>query len=83
MPDGEGRIEPLKPGESPEQDINGILAWTESDWWQDSRMFGVIAHVPDALRGWVHVIVGIATAVDPVTSELMALRGAFVTGCQY
>lgn len=83
MSEEPARVTPIAPGEAPEDDINKILAWTEFDWWQDSRMFGVIAHVPEALRGWVHVIAGIATAVDAVTTELMALRGAFVTGCQY
>ena len=78
-----GRIRPIAPGEAAEDDINNILADTEAGWWQDSRMFGVIAHVPEALRGWVHLITGTAMAVDPVTWELMALRGAFATGCHY
>jgi len=77
------RLRPVAPGESPEPDINDILASTRSGWWQDPRMFGVIAHVPEALRGWMHLILGTATAVDPVTWELMALRGAYVTGCHY
>lgn len=77
------RIEPLAPGESPEEDVNDILQATEQGWWRDSRMFGVIAHVPEALRGWIHLITGTATMVDPVIWELMALRGAFATGCHY
>ncbi len=77
------RIRPIAPGEAPEHDINSILRDTEAGWWRDSRMFGVIAHVPEALRGWVHLITGTATVVDPVMWELMALRGASVTGCHY
>ena len=46
-------------------------------------MMGVIAHIPDALRGWMHAIIGTASVVPPVTMELMALRGAFKTGCEY
>ncbi|MBI5119118.1 hypothetical protein HZA56_21850 [Candidatus Poribacteria bacterium] len=79
----EERIRPVAPGEASDEDINAILRDTQVGWWRDSRMFGVIAHVPEALRGWVHLITGTATAVDPVTWELMALRGAFVTGCHY
>lgn len=77
------RLRPMAPGEAADQDINEILESTKSGWWQDPRMFGVIAHVPEALRGWMHVILGVATVVDPVIWELMALRGAFVTGCHY
>lgn len=77
------RIRPVAPGESPEQDINEILQSTVDGWWEDPRMWGVIAHLPEALRGWMHAIIGGATVVHPVTWELMALRGAFRTGCQY
>jgi len=79
----DSRLEPIAPGEAADDDINEILESTADGWWQDSRMFGVIAHVPEALRGWMHVILGTATVVDPVTWELMALRGAFTTGCHY
>lgn len=83
MADKKPRIAPIAPGEASESDINNILQDTERGWWQDSRMFGVIAHAPEALRGWVHLITGTAMVVDPVTWELMALRGAFATGCHY
>jgi hypothetical protein len=83
MSDNELRIRPVAPGESSDEDINELLRQTELGWWQDSRMFGVIAHVPEALRAWVQLIAGTATVLDPVIWELMALRGAFVTGCHY
>lgn len=83
MSDADPRLRPIEPGEAEEGDINEILASTRDGWWQDPRMFGVIAHVPEALRGWMHLILGTATVVDPVTWELMALRGAFRTGCYY
>lgn len=50
----EARIKPVAPGEASDNDINEILRQFESGWWQDSRMWGVIAHVPEALRGWMH-----------------------------
>ena len=83
MPEGAPRIRPVAPGEATDRDINMILHQTEAGWWQDSRMWGVIAHVPEALRGWMHLIMGTGPIVGPVTWELMALRGAFVTGCHY
>ncbi len=78
-----GRIQPIAPGGADDRDINEILESTRTGWWGDPRMFGVIAQVPEALRGWMHLILGTATVVDPVTWELMALRGAFQTGCHY
>ena len=83
MSNNEPRIRPLAPGESRDEDINELLRQTELGWWQDSRMFGIIAHIPEALRAWVQLIAGTATVLDPVIWELMALRGAFVTGCHY
>ena len=83
MSDGFERVRPVAPGEAEEADINEILNSTQEGWWRDPRMFGVIAHVPEALRGWMHLILGTATVVDPVTWELMALRGAYRTGCHY
>ncbi len=77
------RIDPVAPGEAAEQDINDILQSTVDGWWEDSRMMGVIAHIPEALRGWMLSIMGSASVVSPVTMELMALRGAFKTGCEY
>lgn len=77
------RIEPVAPGESPDEEINQILQSTVDGWWEDPRMWGVIAHVPEMLRGWMHSIIGTASLVSPVTWELMALRGAFRTGCEY
>lgn len=83
MSEAEPRIRPVVPGEAPDENVNEILRQFESGWWHDSGMSGVIAHVPEALRGWMHLILGTGPAVDPVTWELMALRGAFVTGCHY
>ncbi len=77
------RIEPISPGQSPDPEINQILQSTVDGWWEDPRMWGVIAHVPEMLRGWMHSILGAASVVNPVTWELMALRGAFRTGCEY
>ena len=77
------RVDPVAPGESADSDVNDILQSTAEGWWEDSRMMGVIAHVPEALRGWMHSIFGAATVVPAVTMELMALRGAFKTGCEY
>lgn len=78
-----GRVTPIQPGEATNDLDNELLADAESSWWQDPRMWGVIAKVPGTLQHWVSMIFHTADKVDPVTWELMALRGAFVTGCHY
>ena len=78
-----GRVRPIAAGESADDEVNGLLRDAEHGWWQDPRMWGVFAHVPEAFTAWVQMIMGVGLYVDPVHWELMALRGAFVTGCHY
>ena len=81
LPDG--RIRAVRPGESSDEEVNMILEGAENGWWEDSRMWGIFAHVPEALKAWVNLILGTGAEVDPVSWELMALRGAFITKCHY
>ena len=78
-----GRIRPINAGDSPDPDVNEILHEADVGWWEDSRMWGIFAHIPESLKAWRRLIFATAFELDPVTWELMALRGAFVTQCYY
>lgn len=77
------RVPWLSAGQAQDSDTNRLLEEATTGWWQDPRMWGVIGHVPGALTHWVQLIYSVGVEVDPVAWELMALRGAFVTGCHY
>ena len=83
MNEAQARIAPLAAGEAADATTNRLLDEAATGWWQDPRMWGVMAHVPGALEYWVHLIYAVGHEVDPVIWELMALRGAYITGCHY
>ena len=83
MSEAPARIVPLAAGEAADATTNRLLDEAATGWWQDPRMWGVMAHVPGALEHWVQLIYTVGYEVDPVIWELMALRGAFISGCHY
>jgi hypothetical protein len=86
-------VSPIPAGEAADEDINRLLEEREGSYLTDAGapapgpMLGIMAHVPEALRGFRALSRGIATVtdavIDPVTWELMALRGAYVSGCHW
>jgi hypothetical protein len=86
-------VAPIQAGEAADDDINRMLEEREHSYLTDSGapapgpMLGIMARVPEALRGFRALSKGIAsvtdTIIDPVTWELMALRGAYVSGCHW
>jgi hypothetical protein len=87
-------VSPVHPGQAADEDINRLLEERETSILTDSgspaagpQLLGIMAHVPDALRGFRALSKGIGTVtdsiIDPVTWELMALRGAVVSGCHW
>jgi len=87
-------VSPIRAGEAADEDINQLLEERETGFMSDSgspatgpQLRGIMAHVPEALRGFRALSKGIATVtdsiIDPATWELMALRGAFVSGCHW
>jgi hypothetical protein len=87
-------VSPIFAGEAADDDINLLLQERDAGILTDSgtpaagpQMMGIMAHVPEALRGFRALSKGIATVtdsiIDPVTWELMALRGAVVSGCHW
>ena len=48
-------IQPLKPGDSSDPEVNELLQQSVEGWWNDSAMFGVIGRQPDLLKTIVPV----------------------------
>lgn len=79
------RIEPIKPGESPDPEVNQILADGRDGWWADANMFGVIARNPENLKAIVPVFASFFAMgnVEPHLHEMMRLKTGQINDCAY
>ena len=79
------QVTPLKAGESPDADVNKLLQEAVDGWWNDSAMFGVIAHQPDLLKTIVPVFAAffMAGRIEPYLFELMRLKTGEINQCTY
>lgn len=79
------RINPIKPGESDDEEVNEILQESQTGWYKDSAYFGVVAHQPRLLKRLVRIfrLFPRSDSIDAETLELMRLRVAAVHGCAY
>ncbi len=78
-------IQPLKPGESPDPEVNELLQQSVDGWWNDSAMFGVIGRQPDLLKTIVPVFAAffMAGRIPPHLFELMRLKTGEINQCAY
>jgi alkylhydroperoxidase family enzyme len=78
-------VEPLKPGQSPDAEVNDLLQSAVDGWWNDSAMFGVIARQPDLLKRIVPVFEAffMAGRIPPHMFELMRLKTGEINRCTY
>ena len=78
-------IEPVKPGESPDAEVNKLLQDAVEGWWNDAAMFGVIAHQPALLKTIVPVFEAffMAGRLPPYLLELMRLKTGEINRCTY
>ncbi len=76
-------IEPLKPGESGDAEVDAFLQQTEQGWILNPQLVALYARVPQGLLGWRRMVEGLVDAIGPVTWELIAHRTAAVTGSVY
>ena len=60
-------IQPVKPGESGEADVDAFLRETEQGWILNPRLVGLYAHVPPGLVGWRRMVEGLVDTIGPVT----------------
>ena len=79
------QVTPLKAGESPDAEVNKLLQDAVDGWWNDSAMFGVIAHQPDLLKTIVPVFAAffMAGRIEPYLFELMRLKTGEINQCTY
>ena len=78
-------VQPIKPGESPDPEVNELLQQAEEGWWNDTAMFGVIARQPDLLKRIVPVFEAffMAGRIPPHLFELMRLKTGEINRCTY
>ena len=79
------RITAIRPGESPDPEVNQLLADAKDGWWADANMFGVIARNPQNLKTIVPVFVSFFAegSVEPHLHELMRLKTGQINDCAY
>lgn len=79
------RIKPLKPGESPDPEVNEILEQMREGWWQDSAMMGTIGRVPPLVKAIVPVFGSFfgEGKIEPHIHELMRLKTGQINDCAY
>lgn len=78
-------VEPIKPGESEDAEVNKLLQDAVDGWWNDSAMFGAIAHQPDLLKTIIPVFAAffMAGRIPPHMFELMRLKTGEINRCTY
>jgi hypothetical protein len=79
------RIQPIKPGESSDPEVNRLLEEGKSGWWQDPAMFGVIAHSPELLKAIIPTFQAFFAKghVEPHIFEMMRLVTGKGNDCAY
>jgi len=79
------RIAPVKPGESGDAEVEGILEFSQAGF-QDTEMFGVIARRPELLKVIAPVfgeLFGGNGKVEPYIHEMMRLKAGETNSCVY
>lgn len=79
------RIKPLAPGESPDPEVNQLLADGRDGWWGDAAMFGVIGRNPEMLKAIIPSFVSFFAMgnVEPHIHEMMRLKTGQINDCAY
>lgn len=79
------RIDPIRPGESGDSEVNTLIKEAESGWHEDSAFFGAMAHQPSLFKKLVSTLREFPQN-DSITIELlelMRLRIAYLHQCTY
>ena len=79
------RISPLGVGDSPDPEVNQLLADGRDGWWEDAAMFGVIGRNPQMLKAIIPVFGSLFAegAIEPHIHEMMRLKTGQINDCAY
>ena len=79
------RFKALKPGESPDSDVNRLLEGARTGWWQDTSMFGTIGRQPSLLKTIVPVFESFlgGQRIPAHIFEMMRLKTGEINDCTY
>lgn len=79
------RIAPVRPGESGDPDVEGILEFSKGGF-QDTEMFGLMARRPELLKVIGPVfgeLFGGNGKIEPYIHEMMRLKAGETNSCAY
>ena len=79
------RLRPLKPGESPDPDVNSVIQFSQ-DGFGDTAMFGLLARRPEVVKRTATLfqyLFGGEGLVEPALLELMRIRTGHLNACTY
>lgn len=79
------RFKSLKPGQSPDPEVNRLLEGAKNGWWKDTSMFGIIARQPILLKTIVPVFEAFfgGGRVPAHVLEMMRLKTGEINDCTY
>ena len=78
------RFKSLKPGQSPDPQVNALLEGARDGWWKDTSMFGIIARQPILLKTIVPVFEAFFGKVNfdklPLNEALAVQLAEYIAG---
>ncbi|WP_156466666.1 carboxymuconolactone decarboxylase family protein [Methylibium sp. Root1272] len=79
------RFKSLKPGQSPDPEVNRLLDGARNGWWKDTSMFGIIARQPILLKTIVPVFEAFfgGGRIPAHVLEMMRLKTGEINDCTY
>jgi hypothetical protein len=79
------RIEPIRPGESPDAEVNEILEEARTGFWADASLMGLVAHQPHLLKAIVPVFRALFSegSSPPDLKDIMRVLTGYEWGCAY
>jgi len=79
------RINPVRPGDSSDSEVNRLLEEQKKGWWKDTNMLGVIARRPELIKAIIPVFKSFfgTGLVEPHIHEMMRIKVGNVSNCTY
>ena len=80
------RFKPVRPGESPDPEVNAILQEAATTgFWGDSNLFGMFAHRPEFIKAMIPVFRALfhTGTIEPYLKDLLRIQTGYEWGCEY